>query len=293
MALKTRAERVGDVFIYAILIIFAAFCIYPLIYIFSNAISSPDAVKRMEVVIWPVGFSLESFRYIVEHEYLGISYLNSFFYTIAGTVWQLLWTTIGAYVLSRKYLIGRNAMMFLIWFTMMFSGGLIPLYLVVNDLGMVGTRWALIIPCAVSQYYLIIMKTSMQELPSELEESAKIDGANSLTVMMRIILPVSIPTIMTIALFFAVGRWNSYFDAIIYLRDKAMYPLQAILRELLVTFTDKSTDGGTMAGDYQKNFSTLGFRCATILVSLIPVMIAYPFVQKYFVKGVMIGSIKG
>ncbi len=293
MSIKTRAERVGDVFIYAVLILFAAFCIYPLIYIFSNAISEPEVVRRMEVVLWPVGFTFKSFKYIVEHEYLGKSYLNSLLYTVAGTLWQLLWTTIGAYVLSRKHLIGRNVMMFFIWFTMMFSGGLIPLYLVVNDLGMVGTRWALIIPCAVSQYYLIIMKTSMQEIPAALEESAKIDGANSLTIMIRIVLPISLPTIMTIALFFAVGRWNSYFDAIIYLRDKALYPLQAILRELLVTFTDISTDAGTMTADYQKNFSTLGFRCATILVSLLPVMVAYPFVQKYFVKGVMIGSIKG
>ncbi len=293
MSIHRRSEVVGDIIIYTILILFSAFCLYPVIYVFVNAISEPEAVKQMRVFLWPVGFTFKSFKYIVEHEYLGRSYLNSIFYTAAGTAWQLLWTTVGAYVLSRKNLIGRNVMMFMIWFTMMFSGGLIPTYLVINELHMVGTVWALIIPCAVSQYYLIIMKTSMQSIPQSLEESAKIDGANAAVIMTRIVLPVSIPTIMTIGLFFAVGHWNSYFSAIIYLNDKKLYPLQAILRELLVTFTDHTTDTGTMGADYQKNFATLGFRCATILCSLLPVMAAYPFVQKYFVKGVMIGSIKG
>lgn len=290
---KNIADKIADFIIYSILILFAAFCVYPVIYTFSIAISEPAAVKRMEVILWPVGLSLKSFEQIFQHEYIGKSYLNSIFYTSVGTLYSLILTMVGAFVLSRKRLVGRNFFMFAIWFTMMFSGGLIPTFLVINSLGMLNTRWAMIIPCAISQYNLIIMRTSMMSIPDSLEESAKMDGANDFQVMVNIIFPVSIPVISTIALFYAVGIWNSYFNAIIYLNDKSKYPLQAILRELLVTFTDISTDKGMMDYDTLKNFSPLGFRGAVIVASILPMMIVYPFIQKYFVKGVMIGSIKG
>lgn len=293
MARNNKAEIKGDIVIYSLLTGFAVFCIYPILYVFANAVSEPEAVKNMDVFLWPVGFTFKSWKYIIEHQYIGKSYLNSVFYTTAGTSYSLALTTLGAYILSRKNFVGRNLFMFLIWFTMMFGGGLIPTFLVVNTLGMVNTRWALIIPCAISQYYLIIMRTSMLQIPDSLEESATIDGAGPIVIMFKIILPVSIPTIATIALFLAVARWNDYFTAIIYLNNKGFYPLQAILRELIVTFTDTSTDMGMMNYENQKNFATLGFRCATILCALIPPMAVYPFVQKYFVKGVMIGSIKG
>jgi putative aldouronate transport system permease protein len=290
---RLTSDSIMDIVVYTQLILFSGFCIYPVIYVFAIAFSDPAAVKRMEVILWPVGFSVESFRYIIQHEYLLSSYINSIFYTVAGTAYSMLLTILGAFVLSRKQLIGKNVFMFLIWFTMVFSGGLIPLYLQVQHLGLINSRLAMIIPCAVSQYYLIVMRTSMNSIPDALEESAKIDGANDLQVLWNIVLPVCVPTLATIALFYAAGKWNGYFNALIYLSDKTKFPLQLILRELLVTMTDSGTDRGKMSADMIDRFTPLGFKGAVIIVSLVPMMLVYPFIQRYFVKGVMIGAIKG
>lgn len=232
-------------------------------------------------------------RRCIEHEYLLSSYANAVFYTVFGTIYSMILTILGAFVLSRRRLIGRDTFMFLIWVTMVFSGGLIPTYLQVRNLGMINSRLAMIIPCAVSQYNLIVMRTSMLTIPESLEESAKIDGASDLRVLWNIVLPVSVSVLATVGLFYAVGQWNSYFTAMIYLSDKTKFPLQLILRELLVTMTDTTTDRGMMSADAINRFTPLGFKGAVIVVSLLPMMVLYPFIQRYFVKGVMIGAIKG
>lgn len=282
-----------DAFVYVTLILFALMCLYPVVYIFSLSISSPVAVRRMEVWLLPKGLSLESFKLIFTHPYIVKSYMNSIFYTVCGTAYSMVLTILGAFVLSRKRLIGRNFFMFAIWFTMVFTGGLVPTYLLVNDLHMINTRWALIIPTAISQYNLIIMRTSMMEIPDSLEESAKLDGANDFRVMTSIVLPMSVPVLSTIALFYGVWIWNSYFTALIYLSSKDLYPLQAILRELLVAFTDSFTDLAKMDSRTQSMFTPFGFRAAVVVASILPMMFVYPFIQKYFVTGIMIGSIKG
>ena len=290
---KTIQDVFTDVFVYFILITFAVLCLYPIIYIFSLSISDPVFVRRMEVWLLPKGFSLQSFKLIFDHPYINKSYLNSIFYTLAGTAYSMVLTILGAYVLSRKRLIGRNVIMFGIWFTMVFTGGLVPTYLLVNDLNMINTRWSLIIPTAISQYNLIIMRTSMLEIPDSLEESAKIDGFNAFRIMVNIIIPTSLPVIATVSLFYGVWIWNSYFSALIYLSSKDLYPLQAILRELLVAYTDNFTDLGKMDPRTQTMFTPFGFRAAVVVVSILPMMFVYPFIQKYFVTGIMVGSIKG
>jgi putative aldouronate transport system permease protein len=200
-------------------------------------------------------------------------------------------TSFGAYALSRQHVMWKNPVMFLIVFTMFFSGGLIPTYLLIQDLGMLNTRWALIIPSAMSAYNLIIMRTSFQSVPVSLEESAKLDGASDFTVLFRVILPLSMPVVAVMILFYGVAHWNSWFSALIYLRKRELYPLQLILREILITSSTESMMTSVGGADKTPIGETIKY--ATIIVATGPILLLYPFLQKYFVKGVMIGAIKG
>jgi len=200
-------------------------------------------------------------------------------------------TSLGAYALSRQNFLWKNPIMFGIVFTMFFSGGLIPTFLLVNKIGLLDSRWALIIPAAMSTYNLIIMRTSFQGIPASLEESAKLDGANDFTVLFRIVMPLSMPVIAVMILFYGVAHWNSWFSALIYIRSRDLFPLQLILREILITNNTDSMMTGVGGGDRMPIGETIKY--ATIIVSTIPVLCLYPFLQKYFVKGVMIGAIKG
>lgn len=287
------SDYIFDIIVYTVLTLFALICIYPVLYVFSISISQPDEVMKMRVWLWPVGLSLKSYEYIARNEYLPLSYFNSVLYTIGYTVYAMILTIFGAYALSRRRLIGRNFFMFAIWFTMVFSGGMIPTFILFKNLGLYNTRWVMIIPGAVNQYNLIMMRTYMKSIPDSLEESAIIDGANDFTILFKIIVPASIPVIATISLFYIVAQWNDYFTALIYLNTRRLYPLQSILREILIAMTDKSTDPGKMSVHERRNFSPLGFKGAVIMVSVLPMMILYPFIQRYFVKGIMIGAIKG
>jgi putative aldouronate transport system permease protein len=224
---------------------------------------------------------------------LGRSYLNTVIYTVFGATYSMILTTFGAFALSRRNLIGKNLMMFLIFFTMIFSGGMIPTYLVVVALGLYNSYAAIIFPCAVSAYYLIVMRTFMQQVPYSMEESAKIDGANDFTVLFRIYLPMSIPVLATIGLFYAVDRWNDWFSAMLYLSSTSLYPVQLVIRNLLITMTDNLVNQKVSQGSGVSTFTPTGFKCAVIVVTIVPIIAVYPFLQKYFVKGVMIGAIKG
>ena len=256
--------------------------------------SSPTAVATSRVVLWPVDFSLEGYRAVFSNPYVLTGYRNTIFYTALGTTINVSITLVAAYPLSRKDLPYRGFFMFLFTFTMFFSGGLIPTYLLVNSLQMVGTIWAILLPGALSVYNMILVRTFMQSsIPTDLLEAAQIDGCSDLRFFFTMVLPLSKAVIAVITLYYAVGHWNAYFDAMIYLNRKETYPLQIILRDILIANQISSNDivdDAILAG--KQGMADL-LKYSLIIVSSLPIICMYPFVQKYFVKGVMIGSIKG
>lgn len=290
--IRDRADVAMDIIVYAIMILMSVIFLFPVIYAIANSFSGADAVLRREVWLWPVDFSLRSYELVMEHQYVLPAYWNTIVYTVLGTAYSLALTVLGAYPLSRRYLPFKNFFMLLIAFTMMFSGGLIPTYLLVRDLGLVNKIWAMVLPCAVTPFNLILLRTSMQEIPGAIEESAKIDGANDWVILIRIILPMCMASLMTITLLYFVAKWNDWFNALIYLNDRSMYPVQLILREILVSNDDKTLNQALLR-DAKSSVSSLGFKCAIMVVAMAPLIIIYPFVQKFFVKGLLVGAVKG
>ena len=266
--IRGRADVAMDIVVYVIMILMSIIFLYPVVYAIANSFSGADAVLRREVWLWPVDFTLQSYKLVMEHQYVLPAYWNTILYTVLGTAYSLVLTVLGAYPLSRRYLPFRNLFMLVIAFTMMFSGGLIPTYLLVRDLGLVNKIWALVLPCAVTPFNLILLRTSMQEIPAAIEESAKIDGANDWIILLRIILPMCMASLMTIALLYFVSKWNDWFNALIYLNDRSMYPVQLILREILISNDDKMLNQA-MLRDAKSSVSSLGFKCAIMVLSLI------------------------
>ena len=269
-------------------------CVVPVLHIIFASLSDPRRLlTNSGILLRPLGFSTEGYQLIFSNSVIVSGYINTLYYVAAGTAISTLLTIMGGYALSRKNLYWGKAIMFLITFTMFFSGGLIPFFLVVDNLGMRNTRAALIIPSAVNAFNLIIMRTSMKKLPESIEESALIDGANAFTIMFRIVVPLSSATVAVVALFYAVGTWNAWFNASIFLNDRKLYPLQLVLKEILVSSdtsavlnTSTDTTGKTM--DIYKPL----VKYCTIVAATLPVLCFYPFVQKFFVTGMMVGSIK-
>ena len=290
--IRGRADVAMDIVVYVIMILMSIIFLYPVIYAIANSFSGADAVLRREVWLWPVDFTLQSYKLVMEHQYVLPAYWNTILYTVLGTAYSLALTVLGAYPLSRRYLPFRNLFMLIIAFTMMFSGGLIPTYLLVRDLGLVNKIWALVLPCAVTPFNLILLRTSMQEIPAAIEESAKIDGANDWIILLRIILPMCMASLMTIALLYFVSKWNDWFNALIYLNDRSMYPVQLILREILISNDDKMLNQALLR-DAKSSVSSLGFKCAIMVIAIAPLILLYPFVQKFFVKGILVGAVKG
>lgn len=286
-------DIVFDGLIYLFMLLFFIIVAYPILYVLALSFSSREAVLNNEVYIIPVGFNFDNYKLVLKHEFLPKAFLNSVFYTVFGTLYSMTLTILGAYALSRKNYFGRDFIMFLIAFTMMFGGGMIPSYMLIKNLGLLNTRLALIIPFAVSQYNLIVMRTYMQQIPSAIEESAKLDGANDFVILFRIFVPMSKPVIATITLFYAAGQWNDFFSGLIYLDDKNKFPLQLVIRDLLITQNDATLNQGLAAQQGMPSLTPGGFRAAIVVVTVLPLLVVYPFIQKYFVKGVMLGSIKG
>ncbi|HHU08303.1 MAG TPA: carbohydrate ABC transporter permease [Clostridiaceae bacterium] len=289
-----RSDRIFLAVVYGIILLGTLIVLYPLLYVLAASFSSPSAVTQGRVVIWPVEFTLAGYKQVLAYQRVGIGYRNTIFYTLAGTTINVFVTLICAYPLSRKGLPHRNFFTFLFAFTMMFGGGLMPTYLLLNRLGMVNTVWAILIPGALSAYQMIVVRTFFAStIPDDLLESAKIDGCNDYQFFWYFVLPLSTAVIAVIGLQYAVGHWNSYFSAMIYLQNPDLYPLQVFLREILVMsqidtpeFMD---DHAAEAIQSMKNL----IKYALIVVSTAPILSIYPLIQKYFVKGVMIGSIKG
>lgn len=275
--------------------------LYPLIYVMSASVSNPKAVASGKMWLLPVGFSLEGYKYILEYKEIWIGYANTIFYTFMGTLLNLVFTIPCAYALSRKDMIGRNLIMGMLMVTMYIGGGMIPNYLNMDSFGLVNTRAVLLVIGLVSTHNLIISRTFMANtIPYELTESARIDGADDFCIFSKIILPLSKPIIVVMTLYYGVGHWNSYFPALIYLRDKHLYPLQMFLREILIESSLSSsmvTDGNLnpeeLLAIMQQAETMNMIKYCVIIVSTLPMLIIYPRLQKFFAKGVMIGSVKG
>ncbi len=292
MRIKNKiGERIFNVFNILLMIVLMILCLYPFLYVVFASISDPTAVvQHRGLLLWPIGFNPGAYGMVFDNPMILIGYANTLFYVVVGTTINIILTSLGAYGLSRGNVMLKNPIMFLITFTMFFSGGLIPIYLLVMGVGMLNTRWALVIPNAINAYNLIIMRTSFGSVPVSLEESAKIDGANDFTVLFRIILPLSMPVVAVMILFYGVGHWNAWFNAMIYLRKRELYPLQLILREILIANSTDSMMTSVSTMDKEPIGETIKY--ATIVVATLPILFIYPFLQKYFVQGVMIGAIK-
>ncbi len=287
MHMNKRLE-IFDVIITLVMLVVLAATLYPLLYIVSVAFSDPFYVAQNKITFYPRGFTIEALNMIFANERVPRAYLNTILYTFTGTSVNLLLTAISAYPLSRKKFFGRKVYLRLIVFTMLFSGGMIPSYIIVSKLGLIDSMWALVFPNAVWTFELLIMKSFYEGMPEELHEAGIIDGASELRMMFQIFIPLSKPALASIGLFYFMGHWNSFFIPMIYINSAKKFPLQVILRDMLIENTVMRTtdvESGKMTPEILKN--------ATIFVTMIPVLMVYPFAQKYFTKGVMIGSIKG
>lgn len=289
----TRQDKVFNVVNYVVLGLFTLAVLYPLIYIISASVSDPLAVSSGRVWLWPVDINLDGYRAVLEYHSIVRGFLNSVWYAVVGSLIALALTLLAAYPLSRRDLFGRNWLMFFFTFTMLFSGGLIPTYLVVHDLGLLNTRWAIVLPGAMGVWNMIITRTYYQvTIPNELLEAAKIDGCSDFQFFWRIVLPLSKPIIAVNLLFVAVGQWNQFFNALIYLTNESLFPLQLVLREILIQNTIDPTQMDAAEMLRRQELRDLLKYCL-IVIAMVPPLLAYPFVQKHFVKGIMIGSLKG
>lgn len=265
---------------------------YPILYVAFASFSEPALMMAHKGILWkPLGFSLETYGAVFSNPMILLGYRNTLFIVIVGVALNLLLTSFAAYALSRKTLQYRKQLTLFIVFTMFFSGGLIPFYLLVRGLGITDTLWALILPTAISAFNLIIMRTSFEAVPDALEESAKIDGANDFGILFRIFLPLCKPVLAVVGLYYGVSHWNSWFNAMIFLQDRSLYPLQLILREILIIGEVNSMAEGASQDEIIILGETLKY--ATIMVATLPIFLVYPLLQKYFVKGALIGAIKG
>jgi len=290
----SRGDAVYYIVIHFVIIILILAVLLPMVYIVSAAFSSASAVTSGKVWLWPVEPTLFNFELVLQYNNVWIGYRNTIFYTALGTFINVFMTLICAYPLSRKGLVGKGFITFIFTFTMIFSGGMIPSYILMRNLGLLNTIWAMVIPGSISVYNMIVTRTFFQSsIPGELLEASKLDGCSDAQYFFRVLLPLSNSIIAVIALFYAVGHWNAYFNAFLYLQNKNLFPLQLFLREILVQnqFSSDFFSDSDTALQLMNIQDTLKF--AIIVVSTAPLMCLYPFAQKHFVKGVMIGSLKG
>lgn len=286
-------SRIFDGINIGIMVVIIAVSIYPLIYLISKSLSGVEYVKANMVYLYPRGFNLDAYQDVIKNTLFWISYKNTIVYTVIGTVLNLAFTASMAFCLSRRELLFRKTITMLVIFTMFFGGGLIPNFLLVKWLGLYDTMWSLILPGTISTYNMIIVRTYMKTIPEDVIESVRIDGGNELQIFYKIILPLSKPVLATIGLFYAIGHWNSYFNAMIYLKTNIKFPVQLVLKEMIVDQNMQSVSAAAYESLNQQPLTSEMLIAASIVITLIPVLIVYPFVQKFFVKGIMIGSVKG
>ena len=292
---RSKGERIFDVFNYIFLGLLGFCTLYPFLNVLNISLSTPANVGNVGLRILPLNPCFEGYKKIMENAYLLTGYKNTIIRTVLGTIINVILSSMVAYPLSKKYLPNRNIWVSMIIFTMFFSGGLIPSYILIQKLGLTNTIWVLILPGAISTFNMIIVRNYFMSLPTELEESAKIDGANDIRILFSIILPVSVPIIATIALWSAVGHWNAWFDALIYITDENLMVLQVILRRMVVEGSMQYMESSGTEFVNEDGFKPTPdiIKSAAIMVSSLPIIMVYPFVQKYFIQGIMIGSLKG
>lgn len=297
---ESKGDKLFLGFVYLFLTAALLVVLYPLIYMLSASVSTPSYVNSGEMWLLPKGFTLEGFKLVFDNAKIWMGYRNTILYTVVGTLINLAVTLPAAYALSRSDFFGRQLFMILILVTMFFNGGLVPTYLVVRDLGLIDTMWALILPVSATVWNIIVARTFFQStIPKELQEAAHIDGCTNLRLFVKIVLPLSAPIIAVMALFYGVMHWNSYFSALIYLNDENKFPLQMVLRQILVLQQmGAETSSGMLSADMAAVAASKAelasmVKYAVIIVSTLPIIAIYPFLQRYFVQGVMIGSVKG
>ncbi len=284
-------ERIFDIFNVIFMFLLCIIMLYPFLYVIFASFSEPaKLMAHSGMLLSPQGLSLDAYESVLNNQRVWTGYKNTIIYVLFGTAFNIVMTVLCAYGLSRKGLMFTRVITIMIVFTMYFSGGMIPTYLVVRGLGLYNSRLALIIPGAINTFNMIIMRTAMAAVPDSLEESARLEGASHLQVLFKIMIPVTMPTIAVLILYYGVGHWNAWFNASIYLSDPAKQPLQLFLRQILIT-----ANMGDMAGSSSEDQALLAetIKYATIVVATVPILVLYPFLQKYFVKGVMVGSLKG
>lgn len=292
-----RTSKEDRIF-YAVNTVIMAFmvvvCVYPILYVVFASFSDPSRIMAHSGMLWhSLGFNTAAYKEVLHNKMLLITYRNTIFYLIAGTAINMIMSICGAYVLSRDDVKIKKVINIMVVITMFFSGGIIPLYLTVRSYHMLDTVWALMIPQAINTWNLIVMRTTFQAVPKSLEESAIIDGAGEFVIMTRIILPLSKAILAVMALFYGVGMWNAWFQASMFLRNRELYPLQLFLREVLINSSTDSMMTGSASAASDRAAISETIKYATIVVSTLPILCAYPFLQKYFVKGVMVGALKG
>ena len=294
MAIKrTFGSRLFDVINIIVLALCATLTIVPFIYCAAASLATENEIATRPLFFFPHEVSFDAYKYIFSSNTILKAAGNSVFITVAGTFINMLMTLTMAYPLSKKYLHGRTFFLDLVIFSMFFGGGMIPGYILVSNLGMLNTYWSVMIPGAISAYNMMIVKNFFQEIPQELEESARLDGCNDMGALWNIVLPLSMPVIATFSLFYAVGHWNAYFDSMIYMqRAKEKWPLQVILRQIIILSEMSAGDLSEMDPDFVEP-PQQSVKMAVIVVSTVPIMLIYPFLQKYFAKGVMVGALKG
>lgn len=278
-----------SIFNYCVLTLIAIACLLPFLNIIGSSFATSSEITQRPFILIPKTFTLDAYRYILSTPTIFRSLGISILVTLSGTFISMVLTSFMAYGLSRKYLHGRSIINFLIVFTMLFAGGMIPTFLVVKSLHLIDSLWSLILPVAINAFNLIIMRNFFQALPDSLEESAKMDGCTDIGVFFRIMLPLSLPSIATISLFYAVTYWNTYQNALIYLNDSSKWPIQVLLRQIVIVSSGMNADAGAV--DVVPPAQSI--KMAVIIVATIPMLIVYPFIQKYFVKGALVGAVKG
>ncbi|NOU80816.1 ABC transporter permease subunit [Paenibacillus sp. LMG 31459] len=291
MTKRTKGDRLLDIFVYLFLIVLGVMMLLPLVNVLSKSVSEEWAITSGKVGILPVGFQLDTLREVISSSMFIRAFCVSVGVTVVGTLISILMTALTAYPLSKRNLPGISFFMVLFIFTMLFSGGLIPNYLLMRQLHLINNLWVLILPGMISVFNMLVIKSYYESLPEALEESARIDGAKTYTILFRIILPLSMPVIATIALFYAVGYWNDYFGPMIYINDTALKTLQLYLQDVVMDAS--AANAVNKSVDDLMNMSPEGIRAATVVASTVPILFVYPFLQKYFIKGVLIGSVKG
>lgn len=295
---SSTGDKIFMVFNYLFVIASVIIVLYPLIYIISASVSDPTAIIKGELWLFPKGFTWDGYEKIFANKDIWMGYKNTIIYTVLAVLINLAVTLPCAYALSRPELYGKNFFVKFMMITMFFSGGMIPSYLLIKNLGMLNTMWALLLPGATSVYNIIVTRSFFESsVPRELEESAIVDGASDFTIFFKIVLPLSAPIIAVVALFVGVGRWNGFMDALIYLSDRSKYPLQMILRELLIlqdaSSNYSSSDTSVQLAAFKQAQLAAVIKYGVMIVSTLPVIVVYPFLQRYFVKGMLVGSLKG